>query len=200
MDVGRHPQPESAATGRGWASGGGVRGVQRQGHETAAPARGIVAEWPAWPESGARVQRPRRSERVHGPGLQAHTAATALARDADEVGEHRPADSQTPRCLGGVHGLQLRVVPVKLPQRADAEQFAVPAEAEECDGRIKEAVKVQRVHVLRRGVRVRERQVTLQQLANVVGSRVVAGDLAHKPSSGLRVRAGTARSRCTFLF
>ncbi len=77
------------------------------------------------------------------------------------------------------------MVPVKLLQRADSEERAVPAKAEERDGRIEEAVHVQGMDALGRGVRTGERQVPLQQLANVVGSRVIYRDLTLRHSTTL---------------
>jgi len=133
---------------------------------------------------------PRRSEGGHGPGFQAHPATAAIARDADEVVENRPTDPATSRRLGGVHGLQLRVVPVKLLQRSDSEELAVPPEAEERDDRIEETVNVQGVDVLGRGVRMGEREVAPQQLANVLRSRVVHRDLVLRHSKNLRDPAG----------
>ncbi len=62
---------------------------------------------------------------------------------------------------------------VKLRQRCYSEELAVEAKAEEHDGRIYETVHVERMNVLGRAVQVGEREVTLQQLADVLGSRVV---------------------------
>ena len=76
--------------------------------------------------------------------------------------DHRPADPATSRRLCGVHGLQLRVRPVKLLECSDSEELTVDAEAEERDGRIKETVDVQRVDVRTRGVLAGEREVALQ--------------------------------------
>jgi hypothetical protein len=134
--------------------------------------------------------------------------------------EHRAADAAAPRSLGGVHGLQLSVVRVKLLERAYPEQLSAPTEAEERDGRVEESVDVQGMNVLRRGVRVGEREVPLQKLANVGGSRVINRDLgpvhakkatsseagdppralalvasAVAARSGLQVAAGWAQSR-----
>jgi hypothetical protein len=103
------------------------------------------------------------------------------------VVEHRPSDAAASRSLGGVHGLQLSVVRVKLLERADPEQLSAPTEAEERDGRVEEPVEVQGMNVLRRGVRVGELEVPLQKLANVGGSRVINRDLgsvhAKEPTS-----------------
>ena len=74
------------------------------------------------------------------------------------------------------------MAPVQLLQRSDAQELAVAAEADEHDGRIKEAVDVQCMDVLGQAVRIGERKVALQQLANVLGSRVVNRDLALRHS------------------
>jgi hypothetical protein len=70
------------------------------------------------------------------------------------------------------------VTPIELLQRSDSEELPFEAKAEERDRRIDEAVHVECVDVLRRGVEVGEREVALQQLTNVLGSRVVNRDLA----------------------
>src|ERR1022692_2054558 len=91
--------------------------------------------------------------------------------------------------LGGVHALQLRVTAVQLLQRSDCQELAAPAEAHESDGRIEETVDVQSVHVLGRAVRSGEREVALQQLANVPGA-------GRQPRSRHRAQPRTYAIRC----
>jgi hypothetical protein len=102
---------------------------------------------------------------------------TAIAGDADEMTDQRAADPAASRRLGGVHGLQLCVAPVKLLQRPDAEELTIAAEAEERDGRVEETADVKCMDVFGRAVRIGEREVALQQLADVLGPRVVNRDL-----------------------
>jgi hypothetical protein len=78
------------------------------------------------------------------------------------------------------------VANIKLLQGRNSEQFAFEAEAEERDGRIVETVHVERLDALRRAARLGERDVALQQFANVFGSRVVNRDLALRHSRNLR--------------
>ena len=85
-----------------------------------------------------------------------------------------------------MHGLHLSVAPIERLQRSDCEELTFEAEAEERDGRIDEAVDVKRMHVLGRAVGIRERKVALQQLAYVLGSRVVDRDLALRHERNLR--------------
>jgi hypothetical protein len=91
--------------------------------------------------------------------------------------DHRSADPAPSGGFGGVHGLQFGVVCIERLERADAEEHAVVAEAEERDGGIEESIHVKRMTVLGRAVRVGERQVALEQQADVLGSRVVRRDL-----------------------
>ena len=69
------------------------------------------------------------------------------------------------------------MVLIELFQRRHSQKFAVEAKAEERDCGIDEAVHVERMYVLGRAVQIGEREVTLQQLANVLDSRVVDCDL-----------------------
>ncbi len=105
--------------------------------------------------------------------------------------DHRSPDPAPSSCLGGVHAFQLCMALVKLLQRSDAEQMTIEAEAEEGDGRIEEAVAVERVDILGRALRFREREMPIQQLADIVGSRVVDRDLAlwHCANLGHRTQA-----------
>ena len=91
--------------------------------------------------------------------------------------DHRAADPAASRRLGGVHGLQLCVAPAKLLQRPDTEELTIAAEAEERDGRVEETVDVKCMDVFGRAVRIGEREVALQQFADVLGPRVVNQDL-----------------------
>jgi hypothetical protein len=85
-----------------------------------------------------------------------------------------------------VHRLQLAVARVKPLQRADSEELSAPAETEERDRRIQQAIDVKRMDVLGRAVRTGENEVSLQQCANVPGSRVISQDLALKHTENLR--------------
>jgi hypothetical protein len=76
--------------------------------------------------------------------------------------DHRSADPPTSRRLGGVHRLQLCVARRKLLQRSDAEQLTVEAEAEQRQSRIEESVDVKCMDVLRRAVRIGEREMVLE--------------------------------------
>jgi hypothetical protein len=105
--------------------------------------------------------------------------------------DHRAGDPAASHRLGGVHGLQLRVVPVKLLQCPDAEELTVVAEAEERDGRIEETINVKCMDVLGRAVRIGECEVALEQFVNIVGSRVVNRDLALR--HGRSIRAAVPR-------
>ena len=107
--------------------------------------------------------------------------------------EDRPADPAASRRLRGVHGLQLRVVRVKLLQRADPEQLTAPAEAEERDRRIQETVDVKRMNVLGRCVRIGEREMALKQRAYVRGARVVNRDLTLRHSRKIRDQRKASR-------
>ena len=100
--------------------------------------------------------------------------------------DYRPADPATSRRLGGMHGLQLRVALVKLLQGSDSEELTLEAEAEEGDSRIDKTAQVKGMDVLGRAVQVGERQVTLQQFANVRGSWVLDRDLTLRHSSNVR--------------
>lgn len=110
----------------------------------------------------------------------------AIASDADEMIDHRSADPLTSRHLGGVHGLQLCVASIKLLKGSDSEELTFEAEAEEHDSRIEEAIDVKRMDVLGWSVQIGEREVVLQQLENVLGSRVVNRDLALRHGTNLR--------------
>ncbi len=85
-----------------------------------------------------------------------------------------------------MHGLQLGVVSVELPQRPDREKFPVPAAAEERDSRVQESTGIQRVDVLGRAVRISELQVALQKLADIRRSRIINRDSAGTHSRSLR--------------
>ena len=87
--------------------------------------------------------------------------------DPEQVVDHRFADAASPSGRRGVHRLQLRVLGVELLERADAEQLPVHAKAVEADGRVYQAVHVERVHVFRWAVLTGERQVGREQLAHV---------------------------------
>src|SRR5262245_65505579 len=100
--------------------------------------------------------------------------------------EDRPADATATRVLGCVHGLHLRVLRVELLQGADAEEFAVVAEADERDGQVEEALDVERMNVLGWAVRISEREVTLQQAPNVRVTRVVNRDLTVRHGRSIR--------------
>jgi hypothetical protein len=83
------------------------------------------------------------------------------------------------------------VVAIKPLYCADAKQLTSEAKAEERDGWVDETVHVQCVDILGRTVQIREREVAVQQLANVLGLRVVNRDLAlgHPKNIRLRVRS-----------
>ena len=71
---------------------------------------------------------------------------------------------------------------IQLPDRTDREQLAVGPVAEEPDRRVTQPVDVERVHVLRRRVLVRERKMALEQPPHVRGPGVVPGDKAARPA------------------
>ena len=104
-------------------------------------------------------------------------AKPTVTGDADEMFEQGPPDAASARSLGGVHGLELGVVLAEGQQRPDREQLAATAQAVERHRGVEEAVHVERMDVLRRAVQVGERQVPREQLPDVLGSRVVDGDL-----------------------
>ena len=107
--------------------------------------------------------------------------------------DHRSPYPTPSSCFGGMHAFQLCVAVVKLLQGPDAEQVTVEAEAEERDGGIEEAVTVERMDVLGRALRPREREMPLQQFADIVGSRVVYRDLAVWHCGNLGDRAQAAQ-------
>ncbi len=80
------------------------------------------------------------------------------------------------------------MMPVQLLERSNGQQVAAAAEAVERDGRIEQAVHIQRVHVLRRLVRSGEAQMALEQRPYVRGVRVVDRDLAVRHSRSIRER------------
>jgi len=94
------------------------------------------------------------------------------------VVDHCSTDASAPRRVGGVHRLQLRVSVTELLQGAKTEEFVTSAEGEERNGRVEQAVDVQRVAILGRAVLIREGQVARQQRSHVVGSWITDGDLA----------------------
>ena len=120
--------------------------------------------------------------------------ATSSPRDPEEMVDHRFADTASPSGRCGVHRLQLRVLGVELLERADAEQVTVEAKAVEADGRVGQAVHVERVHVFRRAVLTGERQVGGEQLAHVGRTRVVTRDRAfHQWVSASAIAATASR-------
>src|ERR1039458_8440938 len=74
--------------------------------------------------------------------------------------------------LDGVHGLQLGVFIVELSKRADRNQLAAGADAEQRHRGIEQAVDIERVRVLGRAVRAAILQMTLDQPAHIVSSRI----------------------------
>src|ERR1700722_463585 len=152
--------------------------VQGQRHEGAIRTGAVVGERSAGLETHRGIERPCRSERGRRPGLQTHAPNATGAGDGDEVVDQGPADAATARRLGRVHGLDLGVVRLEMPQRADSEELPLEAEAVERDRRIKEAVRVECVDVLGRCVGPGERQVVFQQGMDVIHPRVVDRFLA----------------------
>src|SRR6202034_637069 len=152
----------------------GVLGPQHQRHEGTVRTGAVVGERSAGLESHGRIERPRRRR----PSLETHTLHAAGAGHSEEVVDHRSADPSTPRRRGRVHRLDLGVMPFEVPQRANAEELALEAEAVDRDRRIEEAVRVERVDVFGRRVRHGEREMARQQGPDVVGPRVVDLDLA----------------------
>jgi hypothetical protein len=65
-----------------------------------------------------------------------------------------------------------------VPQRSDPEELTFDAEAVDRDRRVEEAVEVERTDVLGRCVRPGEREMALQQGADILPPRVVDPDLA----------------------
>jgi hypothetical protein len=133
--------------------------------------------------------------------VQADAAVAARSGHVEQVLDHRPADASAPRRHRGVHGLELAVLVVELPQRADAHQLAAHSGTEERDRRIEEAVEAvdavdaQRVDVPGRRDLDGEGEVPLEERSNVLGLRILDGDDArrHGPHLGRRVPPGTGR-------
>src|SRR2546423_8258305 len=90
--------------------------------------------------------------------------------------DQRPSDALASGSLDRVHRLQLAVRSIELPESPDSEELAVEAGAIERDGRAEKPVDVQREDAFgRRDVSI-ERQMPLQQGANVVTAGIVDGD------------------------
>ena len=110
--------------------------------------------------------------------------------------DHRPTHTAAPRGLRGVHRLQLGVTRVEHLDRADAEELAVPATAEERDGRVEEAGQVEGVDVLGRAVFVSEGKVPFEQRADVVGARIVGGYLVAGHAETVSSTRSTTHDGC----
>lgn len=129
-----------------------------------------------WDESDAFVQTSRRGESCHRAGFEAHPLVPALCSQRQEVIKDRSPDASAPGLDCGVHRLQFCVVVVQMLQRSHAKEKAVRPETEEGDGRIEQALDVQRVHILGRTVLVGEPQVGCQQLAHITQARIIQPD------------------------
>jgi hypothetical protein len=57
---------------------------------------------------------------------------------------------------------------INVLQRRDCEELTVDAEAEERNGGVEETINVECMGILRRAVRAREREVSLQKRANII--------------------------------
>ncbi len=132
---------------------------------------------PEWAYSAALPHLARTPLVVH-QVIQAWTrrGVPPSAGQADQVSEDGPADAAAARVPRRVHGLDLRVPGLESLERADAEQFAVRAQAAERYRRIEQPVDVQGERVLGRRGGQHERQVPLEQRPDVGLTRVIDGD------------------------
>jgi hypothetical protein len=91
-----------------------------------------------------------------------------LLGDSEEMVKHRAANAQATDMLSGVHRLQLRVLIIEPLERADSDQLLAAADTEEGDGRIEQAIYLERVGILWRAVQTPELQMMLDELPHVI--------------------------------
>jgi hypothetical protein len=99
-----------------------------------------------------------------------------IARDADQVRQHRPPDAGAARCLRRVHRLEFAMQVVKPLQRTDSQQFAVAPAGVEGDSWLEQAGDIEREDAARRAQRRHLVQMLSEQLADVRGTRVFDSD------------------------
>lgn len=109
----------------------------------------------------------------------------AAAGDVEEMTQDRSSDPATARVLGGVHRLQLSMSRIELLQRPERQQLAAGPKTEQSHRGVKEFSDVKSVDVRGRRVLVGEREVTFEQAANVIRTRVVNRDLTLRHGGNL---------------
>ena len=101
---------------------------------------------------------------------------TARGGNSEQMVDDRPSNPLAPRCLSGVHRLQLSVVVIELLDGSDPEKLTFDPKTEERDAGVEETFEVESVNVLGRSVLLGESQVLLEERANIVSPRIVEFD------------------------